>query len=619
MRSFRWVDGERTIHFGRGALAEAVEALGGPGYTLLTTERAQDGRAVVARPRARCTSCRAGHVDELAADLRGTVDRRPARRARRRARDRRHQGARRRPSGGRAMAVPTTLSGAEMTRVHRHARGVDESTPRVRPAVVVFDPALAASQPRAELAASSLNALGHAVEAPCMVRANPVATLAAHEAARLLRAGLGRARARPRHARARRAARRLRDRLHRPRAAPRARPDARARRRRRPRPGERGDAPAHDRRARLALPERIDALNAAVGEDLAELALRIRARTGAGGLADLGVDPAVLPDCADAAAARPAAATHARRPPTAPRSSLFTRARSDHSDYRGLDPAEPVDEPVQACHVLGEQDARSGLAAGGRGGRAAAHTAVAHPHARRGPGRRRRARASSTAATSRARSRAPPRSSSARSPADARRVARSPVAVACSPACLEARRLHEGPRRRRRPSAAASTPLVRVRARRDADRSRGKGALARVTYPYAACTAGVDRLRVPPATPRQGRVRAPGRSPTRPRPTASRPCCGGQVLRMNAEARVTAIRASHARIARGVRRRARLDAGDAAAGDFAAPTRRAARRSARRMRGGPAELHAADAGGWLVVPTATSSRPPRPAHQKPSS
>jgi alcohol dehydrogenase class IV len=87
------------------------------------------------------------------------------------------------------MAVPTTLSGAEMTSGHRHARGVDESTPRVRPAVVVFDPALAASQPIEELAASTLNALGHAVEAPCTVKANPVATLAAREAARLLTAG----------------------------------------------------------------------------------------------------------------------------------------------------------------------------------------------------------------------------------------------------------------------------------------------------------------------------------------------------------------------------------------------------------------------------------------------
>ena len=62
----------------------------------------------------------------------------------------------------------------------------------MRPAVVVFDPALAASQPVPELAASSLNALGHAVEGAVQVRANPVATLAAHEAARLLDDGLGR-------------------------------------------------------------------------------------------------------------------------------------------------------------------------------------------------------------------------------------------------------------------------------------------------------------------------------------------------------------------------------------------------------------------------------------------
>ena len=35
---------------------------------------------------------------------------------------------------------PTTLSGAEMTSGHRHARGVDESTPRVRAAVVDLRP-----------------------------------------------------------------------------------------------------------------------------------------------------------------------------------------------------------------------------------------------------------------------------------------------------------------------------------------------------------------------------------------------------------------------------------------------------------------------------------------------
>ena len=70
--------------------------------------------------------------------------------------------------------------------MHRHADGVDDATPRVRCALVVCDPALAASQPEEELAASALNALAHAAEAPCTVGANPVSTLAAHEAARLI-------------------------------------------------------------------------------------------------------------------------------------------------------------------------------------------------------------------------------------------------------------------------------------------------------------------------------------------------------------------------------------------------------------------------------------------------
>jgi alcohol dehydrogenase class IV len=88
--------------------------------------------------------------------------------------------------GVQAMAVPTTLSGAEMTRVHRRAAGSPPGTPGVRPAVVVNDPALSASQPPGELAASASNALGHAVEAPCTVRASPISTLAAHDAARRL-------------------------------------------------------------------------------------------------------------------------------------------------------------------------------------------------------------------------------------------------------------------------------------------------------------------------------------------------------------------------------------------------------------------------------------------------
>jgi alcohol dehydrogenase class IV len=203
MTSFTWRDGERTIRFGRGVAATAVEALGGPGYVLLTTPRAARQLPAVADAAARVVFVPGGQVPALAAGameeaaghdrivaLGGgrIVDTDKAVTAALRVG---HERARATTGhdvagahGARAMAIPTTLSGAEMTRGHRHAEGVDEAVPRVRCAVVVFDPALAASQPVPELAASALNALAHAVEAPCTVARNPVATLAARDAAR---------------------------------------------------------------------------------------------------------------------------------------------------------------------------------------------------------------------------------------------------------------------------------------------------------------------------------------------------------------------------------------------------------------------------------------------------
>jgi alcohol dehydrogenase class IV len=77
-----------------------------------------------------------------------------------------------------------------MTSVHRHASGVAAETARVRPAIVINDPALSASQPPRELAQSAANALGHAVEGPLTPLRNPVAELTALDAARLIREGL---------------------------------------------------------------------------------------------------------------------------------------------------------------------------------------------------------------------------------------------------------------------------------------------------------------------------------------------------------------------------------------------------------------------------------------------
>jgi alcohol dehydrogenase class IV len=185
--SFTWHDGERTIRFGRGAVASAGELLG-EGYTLLTTPRAEAMAPDVVAAAGAVHHVRAGRVDEIAGELRESVS-----------------GDLLVALGGgrvidvtkalaaaagppvRAAAIPTTLSAAEMSHGHRHAAGVDPSTPNVRPAIVINDPALSASQPEPELAASAANSLAHAVEGAVTERASPVPILAAHEAIRLTR------------------------------------------------------------------------------------------------------------------------------------------------------------------------------------------------------------------------------------------------------------------------------------------------------------------------------------------------------------------------------------------------------------------------------------------------
>jgi len=194
-QSWTWRDGERVIAFGRGRAAEAVELAGGPGFALLTTERALAAAPALGDAAAVVHHVGQGTVPPLAAaalDALAPGDGRYVALGGGRVVDVAKAVAAARGAGARALAVPTTLSGAELTSVHRHAEGVPESTPRVRCALVVCDPALAASQPEEELAASALNALAHAAEAPCTVGANPVSTLAATSAARLLVHGLGR-------------------------------------------------------------------------------------------------------------------------------------------------------------------------------------------------------------------------------------------------------------------------------------------------------------------------------------------------------------------------------------------------------------------------------------------
>ncbi|MEA2420460.1 MAG: maleylacetate reductase [Thermoleophilaceae bacterium] len=175
---FTWRDGERLIRF--GPLAPVDEP-----YVLLTTERVALAEFVAAATEV--VHVPPGRVDEISAGLLGrgsfepdlllvalgggrVVDTGKA-----------IAGA----IGGRCAAIPTTLSGAEMTPFHRTPAGV-EGARLVRPALVLADPDLMTSAPPQTLAASAMNALAHAMEALYTPLANPVASMAALRAASLL-------------------------------------------------------------------------------------------------------------------------------------------------------------------------------------------------------------------------------------------------------------------------------------------------------------------------------------------------------------------------------------------------------------------------------------------------
>jgi maleylacetate reductase len=185
---FELREAERRIVFGAGVLERAAELIE-PGYELLTTGRALAGAPALGERAAAVIEVGPGLVERVAGDLRGQV------------RGRRLVAF----GGGRVVdvakalaaadpprsvaAIPTSLSGAEMTRVHRHAQGVPADAPRVRPDLVLNDPARSASQPDEALAASSANAAGHALMAAVSERANPLSAAVGAAALERLAAG----------------------------------------------------------------------------------------------------------------------------------------------------------------------------------------------------------------------------------------------------------------------------------------------------------------------------------------------------------------------------------------------------------------------------------------------
>jgi maleylacetate reductase len=194
---FLWRDAGRVIVFGEGVIADAPRLLdehGFAGWELLTTERALAGHGHLADSAETVHLVPPGQVPGAAGRLLESVGGR-------------HLLA---FGGGRVIdaakavaavggaevaAAPTTLSGAEMTAIHRLPAGAEaRARGLVRPRLVLAEPAAMTGLPEARLRASALNALAHGADSLYAPFANPVSRMTALRGAELIADGLDRPR-----------------------------------------------------------------------------------------------------------------------------------------------------------------------------------------------------------------------------------------------------------------------------------------------------------------------------------------------------------------------------------------------------------------------------------------
>jgi alcohol dehydrogenase class IV len=93
--------------------------------------------------------------------------------------------------GARVAAIPTTMSGAEMTGIHRLPLGAENrARGLVRPSLVIAEPRAMTSAPEVELRMSSMNALAHGADSLYTPFANPVSQMTALQGAELIASSL---------------------------------------------------------------------------------------------------------------------------------------------------------------------------------------------------------------------------------------------------------------------------------------------------------------------------------------------------------------------------------------------------------------------------------------------
>jgi alcohol dehydrogenase class IV len=190
---FTWRDADRTVVFRRNGVAEAPQLLLEHGFSpfeLLSTPRALSTAPQLAEAAAAVHEVAPGQVPDLAAEL---LDRTGSRSLVALGGGRPIDVAKAvaAVSGARVAAIPTTMSGAEMTGIHRLPAGAESRVASmVRPALVIADPLAMTSQPEADLRASSMNALAHGADSLYTPFANPVSEMTALRGAELVATSL---------------------------------------------------------------------------------------------------------------------------------------------------------------------------------------------------------------------------------------------------------------------------------------------------------------------------------------------------------------------------------------------------------------------------------------------